>query len=100
MNDTFHLEDIPRIKNINKADFIEQYLKPQKPVVIEHFIEDWPAYKKWNFDYINDVDVFCFYDEVQYTKNDWRNRNRLLNNNGFNKEDWGRTRGSKYYTVL
>lgn len=55
MNDTFHLEDIPRIKNINKADFIEQYLKPQKPVVIEHFIEDWPAYKKWNFDYINDV---------------------------------------------
>jgi len=38
----------------------------------------WKGY----FDYINDVDVFCFYDEVQYTKNDWRNRNRLLNDNG------------------
>ena len=38
----------------------------------------WKGY----FDYINDVDIFCFYDEVQYTKNDWRNRNRLLNNNG------------------
>ena len=36
----------------------------------------WKGY----FDYINDVDVFCFYDEVQYTKNDWRNRNQLLNN--------------------
>ncbi len=38
----------------------------------------WKGY----FDYINDVDIFCFYDEVQYTKNDWRNRNRLLDNNG------------------
>ena len=36
----------------------------------------WKGY----FDYINDVDIFCFYDEVQYTKNDWRNRNQLLNN--------------------
>jgi hypothetical protein len=38
----------------------------------------WKGY----FDYINDVDVFCFYDEVQYTKNDWRNRNQLLNDTG------------------
>ena len=27
--------------------------------------------------------LFCFYDEVQYTKNDWRNRNQLLNINKF-----------------
>jgi hypothetical protein len=38
----------------------------------------WKGY----FDYINSVDVFCLYDEVQYTKNDWRNRNQLLNSNG------------------
>ena len=38
----------------------------------------WKGY----FDYINDVDVFCFYDEVQYTKNDWRNRNQIFGNNG------------------
>jgi hypothetical protein len=38
----------------------------------------WKGY----FDYINDVDIFCFYDEVQYTKNDWRNRNQFLNLNG------------------
>jgi hypothetical protein len=38
----------------------------------------WKGY----FDYINDVDVFCFYDEVQYTKNDWRNRNRIFGNDG------------------
>ena len=33
----------------------------------------WKGY----FDIINDADVFCFYDEVKYTKNDWRNRNKL-----------------------
>jgi hypothetical protein len=26
---------------------------------------------------INQVDEFVFYDDVQYTKNDWRNRNRI-----------------------
>jgi len=33
----------------------------------------WKGY----FDIIHDVDLFVFYDEVQYTKNDWRNRNRI-----------------------
>jgi hypothetical protein len=33
----------------------------------------WKGY----FDIIHDVDEFIFYDEVQYTKNDWRNRNRI-----------------------
>jgi hypothetical protein len=31
----------------------------------------WKGY----FDLIHDVDVFVFYDDVQFTKNDWRNRN-------------------------
>lgn len=29
------------------------------------------------FDLIKRVDVFVFYDDVQYTKNDWRNRNKI-----------------------
>ena len=33
----------------------------------------WKGY----FDLINMVDEFIFYDEVQYTKNDWRNRNKI-----------------------
>lgn len=33
----------------------------------------WKGY----FDIIHDVDVFVFYDDVQFTKNDWRNRNRI-----------------------
>lgn len=33
----------------------------------------WKGY----FDLIHDVDLFIFYDDVQFTKNDWRNRNRV-----------------------
>ena len=49
------LKDIPRVKTISKEDFIENYYKPQQPVVIEKFITDWPAYSKWDFDYIKKV---------------------------------------------
>ena len=38
----------------------------------------WRGY----FDIIHDVDVFVFYDDVQYTVNDWRNRNRVKTANG------------------
>lgn len=38
----------------------------------------WRGY----FDLIDDVDLFIFYDDVQYTKNDWRNRNRIKTANG------------------
>lgn len=33
----------------------------------------WKGY----FDLINSVDEFVIYDSVQFTKNDWRNRNRI-----------------------
>ena len=33
----------------------------------------WKGY----FDIIHDADLFIFYDDVQYTKNDWRNRNKV-----------------------
>jgi hypothetical protein len=38
----------------------------------------WRGY----FDFIDDVDLFIFYDDVQYTKNDWRNRNKIKTSNG------------------
>lgn len=38
----------------------------------------WKGY----FDIIHDVDVFIFYDDVKYTKNDWRNRNKIKGTNG------------------
>jgi len=38
----------------------------------------WKGY----FDLINSVDEFILYDDVQYTKRDWRNRNRIKTANG------------------
>jgi len=38
----------------------------------------WKGY----FDIINMADEFVIYDEVQYTKNDWRNRNRIKTSDG------------------
>jgi len=33
----------------------------------------WKGY----FDILHDVDLFVFHDDLQYTKQDWRNRNRI-----------------------
>ena len=49
------LEAIPRVNTITKEDFIQHYFKPQKPVVITHAVENWPAVQKWNLDYIRQV---------------------------------------------
>ncbi len=49
------LQKIDRVETITKEDFLKNYFRPQKPVVIERFIEDWPAFKKWNLDYMAEV---------------------------------------------
>ena len=49
------LTEIHRVKSITKAEFVKNYLKPQKPVVIENVIGDWPAYDKWSLDYIKEI---------------------------------------------
>jgi hypothetical protein len=43
-----------------------------------------PSYIPWigYFDLIKRSDMFVFYDDVQYTKNDWRNRNRIKTPSG------------------
>lgn len=38
----------------------------------------WKGY----FDLIRKADIFVLYDTVQYTKNDWRNRNKVLTSQG------------------
>jgi hypothetical protein len=37
---------------------------------------------KGYFDLIHDVDLLVFYDDVQYTTRDWRNRNKIKTTNG------------------
>jgi hypothetical protein len=50
-----NLNEIPRVRTITKEVFITKYFEPQKPVVIERHIDDWPAYSKWNLDYMRKI---------------------------------------------
>ena len=42
-------------------------------VVLQSNYLPWKGY----FDLIHDADFFIFYDDLQFTKNDWRNRNKI-----------------------
>jgi hypothetical protein len=44
-----------------------------KVAILQSSYIPWKGY----FDLIHDVDRFVFYDDVQYTRRDWRSRNRL-----------------------
>jgi hypothetical protein len=45
----------------------------KKVVVLQSNYLPWKGY----FDLVRAADVFIFYDDVQFTKNDWRNRNKI-----------------------
>ncbi len=44
-----------------------------KAAILQSSYIPWKGY----FDIIHDVDVFVFYEDVQFTKRDWRSRNRI-----------------------
>ncbi len=50
----------------------------KKAIITQSNYIPWKGY----FDAINMVDVFVVYDEMQYTKRDWRNRNKIKTANG------------------
>jgi hypothetical protein len=50
----------------------------KKIAILQSNYIPWKGY----FDLISSVDEFIIYDEMQYTKNDWRNRNRIKSING------------------
>ena len=50
----------------------------KKIAILQSNYIPWIGY----FDIINSVDDFVIYDSVQYTKNDWRNRNQIKTANG------------------
>jgi len=50
----------------------------KKIAILQSNYIPWKGY----FDLINSVDEFIFFDEVQYTKNDWRNRNKIKTKQG------------------
>lgn len=49
------LTEIERVKTISKKEFYNNYVKKQKPLVIEQLTQDWPAYSKWKLLYIKEI---------------------------------------------
>ena len=50
----------------------------KKVAILQSNYIPWKGY----FDIINSVDEFVLYDDMQYTKRDWRNRNKIQTANG------------------
>lgn len=50
----------------------------KRVAVIQSSYIPWKGY----FDIIHDVDLFIFFDDVQFTSRDWRTRNRIKTTNG------------------
>ncbi len=50
----------------------------KKVAILQSNYIPWKGY----FDIIASVDEFILYDDVQFTKNDWRNRNQIKTQNG------------------
>ncbi|NHF60551.1 cupin-like domain-containing protein [Flavobacteriaceae bacterium TP-CH-4] len=50
----FKISPVTRVAHISKKDFVENFYKPQIPVLITGLTKDWPAYEKWKLDYIQE----------------------------------------------
>ena len=53
-------------------------MNQKKVAILQSNYIPWKGY----FDLIKSVDEFVLYDDMQYTKNDWRNRNKIKTQNG------------------
>jgi hypothetical protein len=51
---------------------------PKKVAILQSNYIPWKGY----FDLINMVDEFILYDDMQYTRRDWRNRNKIKTDQG------------------
>lgn len=51
----FKTVPITRIQHLSKEEFLQNYYRPQRPVLIEGLTTTWPAYKKWDLEYIQSL---------------------------------------------
>lgn len=50
-----YLKPVDTVTNISPEEFKTKYYQPQIPVVITEMAKEWPAYKKWNWDYFKEI---------------------------------------------
>lgn len=61
----------------NITDYLQAYSMTKVAISQSNYIP-WKGY----FDLINSVDYFVLFDDMQYTRRDWRNRNRIKTHHG------------------
>ena len=49
------LEEIDVLSEMSKEEFIQNYFKPQKPVIVKNYSKDWPAFNKWSLAYMKEI---------------------------------------------
>ena len=45
--------NIERRRGLTKEQFEREYRQEKRPVILEGFVNDWPAVKNWSFDYLS-----------------------------------------------
>jgi len=49
------LKQVDTVANIDGEDFKNKYYDPQVPLIIRDLAKQWPAYTKWNWEYLKEV---------------------------------------------
>ncbi len=49
------LKPVDKVESIAPADFKKNYYNKMRPLVITGLAKDWPAYKKWNWNYFKEI---------------------------------------------
>lgn len=55
MPDQFQTQHVPKLERITPEAFSNEFVKPQKPVVIKKLTANWDALKLWNFEYFKSI---------------------------------------------
>ncbi|MGH1439655.1 MAG: cupin-like domain-containing protein [Cellvibrionaceae bacterium] len=55
MFDKLDCREVTRESKLSPRDFIANFKKPAKPVILSDATRDWPAKEKWDIDYLSDV---------------------------------------------
>ncbi|XP_030434541.1 bifunctional peptidase and arginyl-hydroxylase JMJD5 isoform X4 [Gopherus evgoodei] len=75
-------EVIPRLHCPSLEHFRENYMIPQKPVILEGIVDHWPCMKKWSLDYLRQI-AGCRTVPVEvgsrYTDEEWSQTLMMVN---------------------
>lgn len=58
---------IERVEGISAAEFKRDYVRPGRPVLIANVAADWPASRRWTFEFLRE---YCGNEQVKITQKD------------------------------